>query len=177
MPSDDPATEKSKVTKHSSSVREIVRKTIGGRIRTRRLELGLTQAGLAEKVGVTHDAISHFEAGRAGVDSGDLVLYCQAMEVPVIYFYQDWQSAGAGVETEIAPYYMALDGHDKRTVQTLVQSLYQRRADREPRADWPQPVAQLRTRRKILDPMRRKRGEGEPTSLNTRNPDHVEEGQ
>ncbi len=39
---------------------------VGARIRAAREHLGLTQAALAEKVGVTRSAVAQWETGRAG---------------------------------------------------------------------------------------------------------------
>ncbi len=54
---------------------------VGNRIRSRREELGLSQAALAERLNRTQTSISYWEAGRRSPDVEDLVALADALEV------------------------------------------------------------------------------------------------
>ena len=56
---------------------------IGARIRAAREQFGLTQAGLAEKVGVTRSAVAQWETGRAGQVGGHLTQIAAVLGVGV----------------------------------------------------------------------------------------------
>lgn len=54
---------------------------VGNRIRSRREELGLSQAALAERLNRTQTSISYWEAGRRSPDVEDLVALADALDV------------------------------------------------------------------------------------------------
>src|SRR5919204_4099670 len=54
---------------------------IGNRIRSRREELGLSQATLAERLNRTQTSISYWEAGRRSPDVEDLVALADALDL------------------------------------------------------------------------------------------------
>ncbi len=57
--------------------------SVGGRIRVAREQLGLTQAALANKVGVTRSAVAQWETGRAGQVGGHLTQIAAVLGVGV----------------------------------------------------------------------------------------------
>lgn len=57
--------------------------SIGGRIRAARERLGLTQAALAARVGVTRSAVAQWETGRSGQVGGNLALIASVLGVGV----------------------------------------------------------------------------------------------
>ena len=57
--------------------------TIGERIRQYREDAGMTQADLAEKVGVTHSSISLIENDLRGITVDKLRLICDALGVTI----------------------------------------------------------------------------------------------
>ena len=66
------------------------RNLIGGRIRFRRKELGMTQTQLAEAVGVHYTTVSHHELGKGknrSVDDVMLNQYAEALDVGIDYFH------------------------------------------------------------------------------------------
>lgn len=66
------------------------RNLIGGRIRFRRKELGMTQTQLAEAVGVHYTTVSHHELGKGknrSVDDIMLNQYAEALDVGIDYFH------------------------------------------------------------------------------------------
>jgi len=56
---------------------------IGARIRTAREHLGLTQAALAQQVGVTRSAVAQWETGRAGQVGGHLTQIAAVLGVRI----------------------------------------------------------------------------------------------
>jgi transcriptional regulator with XRE-family HTH domain len=60
---------------------------VGRRIRARRLECGLSQTELGEKLGVTFQQIQKYEKGTNGVSSGRLGQISDILEVPITFFY------------------------------------------------------------------------------------------
>jgi transcriptional regulator with XRE-family HTH domain len=61
---------------------------VGGRIRERRIMLGLTQQQLAELVGVTYQQAHKYERGINRVSAGRLFEIARVLSVPVDYFYE-----------------------------------------------------------------------------------------
>ena len=72
-----------------SSYRKLFHKLMGTRLRNRREELGMTQRELAEKLGVSREALAQYETGRNGIDSGDLPRLSVVLQLPLLSFYED----------------------------------------------------------------------------------------
>ncbi len=60
---------------------------IGMRIRTLRLERGLSQAELGELLGVSFQQVQKYEKGVNRVSAGRLQRVAEALQVPVTFFY------------------------------------------------------------------------------------------
>src|SRR5688572_2494593 len=60
---------------------------MGHRIREARERLGLTQGELAERIGKSQDAISHYETGDRAVVVTELPLLAEVLKVPLSYFF------------------------------------------------------------------------------------------
>jgi transcriptional regulator with XRE-family HTH domain len=69
---------------------------VGRRIRARRLECGLSQALLGEKLGVTFQQIQKYEKGANGVSSDKLEQISGIFEVPITFFYDSDGPAQTG---------------------------------------------------------------------------------
>ena len=61
---------------------------VGGRIRERRIMLGLTQEQLAETIGVTYQQAHKYERGINRVSAGRLFEIARALSAPITYFYE-----------------------------------------------------------------------------------------
>src|ERR1700730_5579503 len=61
---------------------------VGGRIRDRRIMLGLTQQQLAEVIGVTYQQAHKYERGINRVSAGRLFEIARALSAPITYFYE-----------------------------------------------------------------------------------------
>ena len=60
---------------------------LGRRLRSRRRLLGLTQRQVADKVGVRFQQIQKYENRANRISAARLWRFCQALEVPVTYFF------------------------------------------------------------------------------------------
>jgi transcriptional regulator with XRE-family HTH domain len=63
--------------------RDHFRRILGDRLRSARLTSGLSQAGLAEKLGLSRPAIASIEAGRQAITVEQLVELCAQLNVNV----------------------------------------------------------------------------------------------
>src|SRR5437764_10297959 len=60
---------------------------VGGRIRERRIMLGLTQQQLAEMIGVTYQQAHKYKRSINHVSAGRLFEIARALSAPISYFY------------------------------------------------------------------------------------------
>src|SRR4051795_8296778 len=60
---------------------------IGKRIRARRLERGLSQTELGQRLGVTFQQIQKYEKGANRVGAGRLQRIAEVLDVPITFFY------------------------------------------------------------------------------------------
>ena len=83
---------------------------VGGRVRLRRLLVGMSQEKLGEKLGLTFQQIQKYEKGTNRIGASRLFEMARVLEVPVQFFYQDMEPAAGGepafAESEGAPFVM-----------------------------------------------------------------------
>jgi transcriptional regulator with XRE-family HTH domain len=60
---------------------------VGARVRFRRVELGLSQTALAERLGVTFQQVQKYERGTNRIGAGRLQVLARALDVPISYFF------------------------------------------------------------------------------------------
>ena len=63
-------------------------KHLGGKLKLRRLTLGLTQTKVAKAINVTFQQIQKYEKGTNGVSSIRLLQLSNYLKVPINYFYE-----------------------------------------------------------------------------------------
>jgi transcriptional regulator with XRE-family HTH domain len=61
---------------------------VGGRIRERRVMLGLSQQQMANLIGVTYQQAHKYERGINRISAGRLYEIARVLRVPVSYFYE-----------------------------------------------------------------------------------------
>jgi transcriptional regulator with XRE-family HTH domain len=66
---------------------------IGGRIRLRRAELGLTQEDLAALLGISYQQVQKYEAGTNRVSAGRLFEIARTLNVDLAYFFDGYDGA------------------------------------------------------------------------------------
>jgi transcriptional regulator with XRE-family HTH domain len=64
---------------------------VGGQLRKRRVELGLTQLSVAEAIGVTFQQIQKYERGTNRIVASRLYDLANTLEVPLEYFFAEVQ--------------------------------------------------------------------------------------
>src|SRR5580704_3597096 len=62
---------------------------LGKRIRLRRVEIDITQAELAKRIGVTFQQVQKYEKGSNRVGAARLQRVATALDVPVTFFFDD----------------------------------------------------------------------------------------
>ena len=67
---------------------------VGRRVRSRRLEQGLSQTDLADRFGVTFQQVQKYEKGVNRIGAGRLQRISEALEVPVSFFF----GTGSGID-------------------------------------------------------------------------------
>ena len=65
-------------------------KHLGGKLKLRRLALGLTQTKVAKAINVTFQQIQKYEKGTNGVSSIRLLQLSNYLKVPISYFFEDF---------------------------------------------------------------------------------------
>jgi transcriptional regulator with XRE-family HTH domain len=77
-----------------------VDQVVGRRLRKRRLQLGLSQLGVAEAIGVTFQQIQKYEGGTNRIVASRLFDLAQVLDVPIAYFFPDSESEATNGEDE-----------------------------------------------------------------------------
>ncbi|MFC8859346.1 helix-turn-helix transcriptional regulator [[Kitasatospora] papulosa] len=65
------------------------RRELGHKIAVRRRELGLSQDGLADRIGMERRSVQRYEAGARDPGYGELLLIARALEVTVADLVQE----------------------------------------------------------------------------------------
>src|SRR3954463_9589733 len=68
---------------------------VGKRVRSRRLECGLSQTELANKIGVTFQQVQKYEKGVNRIGASRLQRISEALEVPITFFFDASPHAAA----------------------------------------------------------------------------------
>jgi transcriptional regulator with XRE-family HTH domain len=94
---------------------------VGGRMRLRRSQLGLSQGALAAKIGVSFQAVQKYESGDIRISASRLYDVARILEVPPGFFFDGYPD---GLR---APTLIAAHGEralDNREALALVRSYY-----------------------------------------------------
>ncbi len=67
---------------------------VGGRVRLRRMVLGMSQDALGKALGLTFQQVQKYEKGANRIGAGRLMQLSELLEVPVQFFYDDYDSIG-----------------------------------------------------------------------------------
>jgi len=74
---------------------------VGARIRVRRKLLGISQAQLADAIGLTFQQVQKYERGSNRVSSSKLYEIAGKLEVPIAYFFHGLPDAAVGVDEDV----------------------------------------------------------------------------
>jgi transcriptional regulator with XRE-family HTH domain len=106
-------TAKKKSKQRSSGPAEI---EMGRRIRVRRVEMGISQAELGDKLGVSFQQVQKYEKGVNRVGAARIAEIAQALDVPVTFFY----GSGSKNETEVESLIFADPSYSLRLLRAYV---------------------------------------------------------
>lgn len=70
-----------------------VDRLIGSSLLEIRVKKGVTQAQLADAVGISSQQLQRYEAGKSRVAASRLFELCQAMGIPIAWIFEDIESA------------------------------------------------------------------------------------
>ena len=70
---------------------------VGGRVRLRRMLIGMSQEKLGQGIGLTFQKIQKYERDANRIGSSRLFRLSQVLDVPVSFFFDDMHSAISGV--------------------------------------------------------------------------------
>jgi transcriptional regulator with XRE-family HTH domain len=93
---------------------------VGGRVRQRRTELGLSQESLGAAMGLSFQQIQKYEKGASRIGAGRLFQVARALDVPPAYFFAGID--GAAPRLAAPPLSGKADDRPRRQVLELVQA-------------------------------------------------------
>ena len=76
------------ISTSSAKLPSVVDKHVGGRVRMRRLMLGLSQESLGEYLGLTFQQVQKYEKGVNRISASRLQQLSEILEVPVPFFFE-----------------------------------------------------------------------------------------
>ncbi|HKW52225.1 MAG TPA: helix-turn-helix transcriptional regulator [Stellaceae bacterium] len=93
---------------------------VGGRMRLRRTQLGLSQGTLASKTGVSFQAIQKYEAGDIRISASRLYDVAQALQVSPAFFFEGYPDgmAATNLAQELG------DTFNRREIMSLIRGYY-----------------------------------------------------
>src|SRR6266481_9556055 len=96
---------------------------VGGRMRLRRTQLGLSQGTLASKIGVSFQAVQKYESGDIRISASRLYDVAQALEVSPAFFFEGYPDGivAKNIAQENSP---ASETFDRREVMSLIRGYY-----------------------------------------------------
>jgi transcriptional regulator with XRE-family HTH domain len=97
---------------------------VGRRIRHRRWLVGMTQQQLAEKVGIKFQQIQKYETGANRVSASRLWDISDALEVPISFFFEGLEGAGAEQPSPSQSNFVPVDLMGDKEALDLVRSYY-----------------------------------------------------
>lgn len=99
---------------------------VGAKVRLRRKQLGMSQKGLADALGVTFQQVQKYERGANRVSASTLARVAQALEIPVAAFFDNepeaapnlFSAVGAPGAADMLAAYASIPSNESR--QTLL---------------------------------------------------------
>ena len=92
---------------------------VGQNIRITRLRRGLSQAALAEQVGITFQQIQKYERGDNRVGASRLLQIADALQVPLPTLFEGLPTAGQTAQPEDSSRRFLVDGRAMRLAQAF----------------------------------------------------------
>jgi transcriptional regulator with XRE-family HTH domain len=97
---------------------------VGGRMRLRRTQLGLSQGTLASKIGVSFQAIQKYEAGGIRISASRLYDIAQALQVSPAFFFDGYPDGLAATNLAQEAGAEIAQAFDRREIMSLIRGYY-----------------------------------------------------
>jgi transcriptional regulator with XRE-family HTH domain len=97
---------------------------VGGRMRLRRTQLGLSQGALASQIGVSFQAIQKYEAGDIRISASRLYDVAQILRVPPAFFFDGYPDGLAATNLAQEVGAEVADPFNRREIMTLIRGYY-----------------------------------------------------
>ena len=97
---------------------------VGARIRFFRTQKRLSQGELAEKIGVSFQAVQKYETGDIRISASRLYDIAAALNVPPGVFFEDFPGAGSLSAEHAAQRASEPDPFDRREIMALIRGYY-----------------------------------------------------
>jgi transcriptional regulator with XRE-family HTH domain len=111
-----------------SKIPDLIDQKVGLNVRTRRIQLGMSQDTLGERLGVSLQQVQKYEKGTNRIGSSRMVRIATALQAPVSFFYEGVEQA---IATPIDPVTaLSSAGPDERIILDQLLALHQA-GDRE----------------------------------------------
>ncbi len=105
-----------------------VDKHVSRRMRERRQIMGVTQEGLADRLGITFQQVQKYEKGSNRMSAGRLLGVAEVLEVPVSYFFEGLDGASAAEEAIRADLLLDKNGIELLRAFNRIEDKQMRRA-------------------------------------------------
>jgi transcriptional regulator with XRE-family HTH domain len=73
---------------------------VGGQLRLRRAQAGLTQTELGSKVGLSFQAVQKYESGENRISASRLYQLARILDVPLSYFFEGLEAPGGSASVD-----------------------------------------------------------------------------
>jgi len=117
---------------------------VGGRVRLRRLLLGMSQERLAEGLGLTFQQVQKYERGANRMGASRLYQVGRVLDVPIAYFFEEFEDGGPRVPVPASIAEKAAEYQDdlmtRRETLDLIRAYYR--------------ITDPKVRRKVFDMIR-----------------------
>lgn len=107
---------------------------VGARVRLRRKAMGLSQADLAEGIGLTFQQVQKYERGANRISASKLYEMARTLKVPLAYFYDGYSAdpavanfAASASEQSVNDFLITAEGVELASAFPHVKSATQRR--------------------------------------------------
>lgn len=108
--------------------REASRVQYGEIIRRRRTALGMNQAELAERIGVSRNTVAGWETGHSRPDLGTLPSLCRALKISLNTFF-GVEKKRTAEENRVLEVFFAMEERDRESILWQMEALRDRRAE------------------------------------------------
>jgi transcriptional regulator with XRE-family HTH domain len=97
---------------------------VGGRMRLRRIQLGLSQGALASKIGVSFQAVQKYESGDIRISASRLYDVAQVLQVAPGFFFEGYPDGVVAQNLAQDASAEPTETFDRREMMTLIRGYY-----------------------------------------------------